>query len=77
MPKGRIEFNYERCKGCGLCVAFCPTKILELDKQNMNEKGYHLIRVIDMNKCIACTFCATMCPDSVITVYKVEEEKNG
>lgn len=71
MAKGRITFNFEKCKGCMLCIHFCPTKILELDKENINQKGYNLIKVTEPEKCIACGFCGMMCPDSVITVYKV------
>jgi len=71
MAKGRITFNFEKCKGCMLCVHFCPTKILELDKEIINQKGYNLIKVTEPEKCIACGFCGMMCPDSVITVYKV------
>ena len=71
MAKGRITFNFEKCKGCMLCVHFCPTNILELDKENINQKGYNLIKVTEPEKCIACGFCGMMCPDSVITVYKV------
>lgn len=68
--KGRVEFDAERCKGCGLCITSCPVKIVELDQDSINSKGYHSAGVKDMDKCIACTNCATICPDLVITVYK-------
>jgi 2-oxoglutarate ferredoxin oxidoreductase subunit delta len=68
MPKGKLTFQYERCKGCLLCVHFCPVKILEMDRHAINKSGYNTIRVIEPDKCIACAQCATMCPDSVITV---------
>lgn len=73
MPKGRVVFEYEKCKGCNLCVSFCPTKILEQSKTKTNSKGYNIILVTDPNRCIGCANCAIMCPDSVITVYKVSE----
>lgn len=66
----RVTFNEDRCKGCGLCVAACPKKILELSKDTINAKGYHPAAVKDMEACIGCAFCATMCPDVVITVEK-------
>ncbi|MCK9471971.1 MAG: 4Fe-4S binding protein [Bacilli bacterium] len=71
MAKGRLIFDHDKCKACELCVHYCPTKILELDANNINKKGYNVVNVIDQEKCIACGFCALMCPDSVITVFKV------
>jgi len=68
MPKGKLTFDYDHCKGCGLCVTFCPVHILYQDKNAMNNQGYNLIRVTDEDKCIACATCALMCPDSIITV---------
>ncbi|MFH0993731.1 MAG: 4Fe-4S binding protein [bacterium] len=68
MPKGKLTFEYEKCKGCQLCVVFCPVKILYADKNFMNDSGYNLIRMTDEAKCIGCGTCALMCPDSVITV---------
>lgn len=68
MPK--VSFRQDRCKGCGLCVSVCPKKIVVLDSDILNDKGYHPANVTDQSSCIACTFCATICPDSVITIEK-------
>jgi 2-oxoglutarate ferredoxin oxidoreductase subunit delta len=65
-----VIFKTEKCKGCGLCVAACPKKIVALSKDNMNAKGFHPAEVTDPSACIACAFCAVMCPDTVITVHK-------
>lgn len=66
----KLTFKSEKCKGCGLCVEFCPKKILVLSKDKINKKGYHPVEVTDESKCIACGFCATMCPDCIITIEK-------
>ena len=68
MPKGRVTFDEDKCKGCLLCVEFCPTHILYQDKNDLNKAGYNIIKVSDMDRCIGCGICAMMCPDSVITV---------
>ena len=68
MPK--VTFREDLCKGCGLCVAACPRKILEIAKDQINKKGHNPARITDPDKCIGCAFCATMCPDCVITVEK-------
>lgn len=70
MAKGKVYFDYELCKGCNLCVEYCPVRILELDRTKTNKKGYNIINVVDPDKCIGCAFCAMMCPDSVITVER-------
>ncbi|MBQ1225972.1 MAG: 4Fe-4S binding protein [Clostridia bacterium] len=66
----KVTFNVELCKGCGLCVGACPKKIVKLDSEKINAKGYHPATVTESEKCIGCAFCATMCPDCVITVEK-------
>lgn len=68
MPKGHVEFDYDKCKSCLLCVEFCPKEILYQDKDELNKAGYNVIKVTDMDRCIGCGLCAVMCPDSVIKV---------
>ncbi|SJZ70644.1 4Fe-4S dicluster domain-containing protein [Garciella nitratireducens] len=70
--KGRVTFDTESCKGCKLCTYVCPVNIVIIDKEKINNKGYHPAAVKEMDRCIACANCATMCPDAVI---KVEREK--
>ena len=72
MAKGKVYFNIDACKGCENCVTVCPKKILEIDKKNINAKGFHPISVTNMDECIACTNCALMCPDLVIKVEKLD-----
>lgn len=68
--KGKVIFNEDICKGCGLCTTACPVKIMTLDTDRINKKGYHPATVTDMDKCIGCANCAMMCPDCVITVER-------
>ncbi|MCI2082310.1 MAG: 4Fe-4S binding protein [Bacteroidales bacterium] len=69
--KGAIVVDNEKCKGCGVCVANCPTGTLALAK-HVNSRGYNYAYMAEPDKCIGCTNCATVCPDDVITVYKVK-----
>ena len=66
----KVTSREDVCKGCGLCVSVCPKKILELQKEELNAKGYHPAGVTEPEKCIACAMCATMCPDVAIKVEK-------
>ena len=63
--RGYTEINIERCKGCGFCVAFCPSRNLILSKE-FNRKGYHYPEVVDPELCRGCDLCGTLCPDFAI-----------
>ena len=53
---------YERwCKGCGICVEFCPRKVLRLADRGKAE-------VVAPDRCTSCGLCEIMCPDFAITV---------
>jgi 2-oxoglutarate ferredoxin oxidoreductase subunit delta len=66
----KITVNEDFCKGCEMCVLFCPNKNVALSKEKMNGKGYHPAELTDEAKCTGCGICATMCPDIAITVEK-------
>ena len=66
----RIIVDEEICKGCEMCVIFCPIKIVALSKEKMNSKGYHPAEQTDESKCTGCRTCAMMCPDIAITVER-------
>lgn len=60
----------ERCKGCGLCTTACPKKIVSLQKEKRNKKGYFYAVCTDESVCIGCAMCGIMCPDCAIVVEK-------
>ncbi len=73
--KGKITLDGEACKGCYLCVSFCPEKLLEVSEK-LNQKGYYPAEFIESNgsndnrKCTGCCTCAIICPDVAIEVYR-------
>lgn len=69
----KVIFNRDKCKGCELCVSFCPKKILAIDTSGVNAKGYHPAAILEPAKCIGCASCAQMCPDCCISIYELEE----
>jgi len=81
--RGEVFIQRERCKGCGFCVEFCPTRVLELDK-SYNQKGYHPPTIANLTACTGCDLCGLYCPDFAIHGLKVatgakggEEEDHG
>ncbi|AMM41079.1 4Fe-S ferredoxin [Candidatus Desulfofervidus auxilii] len=73
VPKGKVVIFAERCKGCKLCIEYCPKEILELS-HDYNEKGYHypVVKLGMENECILCLFCQEVCPDFAIFIEKQE-----
>ena len=66
----RVTFKEDRCKGCELCVAACPKKIIHIAEDRLNAKGFKPAEVVEQEKCIACASCAKVCPDVVIEIEK-------
>lgn len=60
MANKKLLLNLEWCKGCGVCVGFCPKKVLEME----NEKCV----VARIEDCIYCGMCELRCPDNAIYI---------
>jgi len=56
-----VSFYHDWCKACGICMAFCPQKIIKANKNGKPE-------IIEMDNCVGCRFCEIHCPDFAITV---------
>jgi 2-oxoglutarate ferredoxin oxidoreductase subunit delta len=68
MAKPKLKqhlINRDWCKGCGICVEFCPKKVLQLDDQE---------KVIPARPqdCICCRLCELRCPDLAIEIETEE-----
>lgn len=72
MPKIIISKN--KCKGCMLCVQFCPKGSIRMSK-DLNERGVSYAEFENGKDCLGCSICAVMCPDCCIEVYKEEDAK--
>jgi len=62
-----IKINKEWCKGCGICIAFCPKKVLGYDQDGKVE-------MLDRENCIKCGQCELRCPDMAIFLGGIDNE---
>ena len=76
IPRGTVYLVEDRCKGCGLCIEFCPKDVLVMSEK-FNKKGYHppeLVEEEPLKVCINCGFCERICPEFAIFVKEKKEE---
>ena len=66
MSEGKKHFSHvireNWCKGCGICVAYCPKKVLDLKAGKVVAA-----RWVD---CIGCRMCELRCPDFAIEIHE-------
>ncbi len=63
----RLKVRKELCKGCRICVEFCPKNVLEIEDDK--------VKIKDINKCIQCGLCELRCPDYAIYLGGNDDEK--
>lgn len=73
---GHVQIEGERCKGCSLCIDFCPKGSISLSEE-LNLKGYFVATFRgdggqggDGAACNGCGNCALMCPEVAIRVMR-------
>jgi 2-oxoglutarate ferredoxin oxidoreductase subunit delta len=66
---GKITIAKDKCKGCLLCIGFCPKGLIVIDEK-LNKRGVKPVKFKQSPECIGCSLCALICPDCCIEVYK-------
>lgn len=59
----KASINNKLCKGCGICVLFCPKNIIEIKED--------IAFINNQDDCIACRQCEYHCPDFAIVVKEI------
>ncbi len=66
-PRVKVNVKNDWCKGCGICMGFCPKDVLAL-----NDEGK--IYAKNPEKCGGCGNCEIYCPDFAISLGRLDNE---
>ena len=73
IPRGtmnKVDVYKGWCKKCGICIAFCPRKVL-----SAGEDGFPV--ATSPEACTGCRWCELRCPDFAIVVHKDEHSSES
>ncbi|MBI3355066.1 MAG: NADH-quinone oxidoreductase subunit I [Nitrospirae bacterium] len=69
----RKDDGSERCVGCALCEAYCPSKcitVVSAEKENEPLQRYARFYQIDITRCVFCGYCVDACPVEALAMTK-------
>jgi NADH-quinone oxidoreductase subunit I len=72
----RYDDGAERCVGCDLCEAACPSRCIKVVSEEDPETPLRRIATefyIDITKCVFCGFCVEACPVNALAMTKMYE----
>jgi NADH-quinone oxidoreductase subunit I len=72
----RYDDGQERCVGCDLCEAACPShciKVVSAEDKSLPLQRFASEFYIDITKCVFCGYCVEACPVNALAMTKMYE----
>jgi 2-oxoglutarate ferredoxin oxidoreductase subunit delta len=63
----QIIIDEKYCKGCELCMNYCPKDVFEISEKR-SAKGYLMPEAVNIENCVNCKMCEKICPDLCIEI---------
>jgi 2-oxoglutarate ferredoxin oxidoreductase subunit delta len=76
MNRVMIDVDASACKGCNICIQFCPERVFSKSKKR-SASGSTLPDPAHPDLCVCCRLCERMCPDGAIDVIEAGAVKGG
>jgi len=67
-----VWIDEDLCKGCEICIDFCPTKVYE-NSEKINRRGYYQPKIEAEEKCTGCRLCELLCPEIAIVIMEKQQ----
>ncbi|MGI6097498.1 MAG: 4Fe-4S binding protein [Dethiobacteria bacterium] len=64
-PKAEVTIKKDWCKGCGICVHYCPKGVLAMSENLKAE-------VKNPEECTGCGNCEIYCPDFAVSLRRIQ-----
>lgn len=66
----KLFIQRQWCKGCRVCVVFCPKGVLDVDADGK-------VYAKNLENCVQCGLCELRCPDLAIEVREEDANKSA